>query len=67
MTDKIVILRHELVPLCGSYEVRFPDDRPSRYFYFENMPSRRAQPDMPSREEALEQARAFTRAEQDKG
>jgi hypothetical protein len=23
----------EAVPDCGSYEVRFPDGRPSKYFY----------------------------------
>ena len=34
----------EVVPDCGSYEVRFPDGRPSKYFYFENLPGRRLQP-----------------------
>jgi hypothetical protein len=24
--------RHEAVPKCGSYEVRFSDGRPSKYF-----------------------------------
>ena len=28
------LIKHEVVPECGSYEVRFPDDRPSRYFYW---------------------------------
>ena len=35
---KIRIIKHEAVPDCGSYEVRFPDGRPSKYFYFENLP-----------------------------
>jgi hypothetical protein len=26
-TDRIHILKHEAVPGCGSFEVRFPDDR----------------------------------------
>ena len=52
MTDKIVILRHELVPLCGSYEVRFADGRPSVYFYWDDLPGRRLQPDLLTRSEA---------------
>jgi hypothetical protein len=35
---KIRVIKHEVVPDCGSYEVRFPDGRPSKYFYFENLP-----------------------------
>jgi hypothetical protein len=37
----IEIIKHEAVPKCGSYEVRYSDGRPSSYFYFEDMPSRR--------------------------
>jgi hypothetical protein len=29
----IRIIKHEVVPKCGSFEVRFPDGRPSQYFY----------------------------------
>jgi hypothetical protein len=36
---KIRVIKHEVVPDCGSYEVRFPDGRPSKYFYFENRPT----------------------------
>jgi hypothetical protein len=35
---KISIIKHEVVPGCGSHEIRFPDGRPSKYFYFENLP-----------------------------
>ena len=35
---KIRVIKHEVVPDCGSYEVRFPDGRPSKYVYFENLP-----------------------------
>jgi hypothetical protein len=28
MTDRIRLIKHEAVPGCGSFEVRFPDDRP---------------------------------------
>ena len=66
MTDRVRIVRHEIVPLCGSYEVRV-EGQPSRYFYFEELPGRRLRPDQLTREEALEQARAYARAERDKG
>ena len=66
MTDRVCIVRHEVVPLCGSYEVRL-EGQPSRYFYFEELPGRRLRPDQLTREEALEQARAYARAERDKG
>jgi hypothetical protein len=33
---KIRVIKHEIVPDCGSYEVRFPDGRPS----VENLPGR---------------------------
>jgi hypothetical protein len=51
----------------GSFEVRFPDDRPPRFFYWDDVPSRRLRPDTLTSEQALEQARAFARAEGDKG
>ena len=66
MTDGIRIVKHETVPMCGSFEVRLPDDRPPRYFYWDDVPSRRLRPDMLTSEQALEQARAFARAERDK-
>ena len=65
MTDRIRLIRHEAVPKCGSYEVRFPDGKPSRYFYWEDVPGRRQRDQMTS-EQALEQARAFASVEQDK-
>src|SRR6516164_9380408 len=42
---KIRIIKHEVFPGCGSYEVKFPDGRPSKYFYFENLPGRRLRAD----------------------
>jgi hypothetical protein len=41
MTDRIQIIKHEAVPKCGSYEVRFFDGRPSKFFYWEDIPGRR--------------------------
>jgi hypothetical protein len=39
MTDRIRILKHEAVPNCGRYDVRFADGRESRFFSWD--PSRR--------------------------
>jgi len=61
MSDRVRIIRHEAVPGCGSFEVRFPD-RPSRFFYFDDLPSRRLRPETLDRETALEQAKAAARA-----
>jgi hypothetical protein len=67
MTDRIRIHKHEAVPKCGSYEVRFPDGRESRFFYFDDVPGRRIRPELFTGEQAaLGQARAFARAERDK-
>jgi len=30
----IRLIKHEAVPRCGSFEVRFPDGKPSQYFYW---------------------------------
>ena len=35
----IRLIKHEAVPNCGSFEVRFPDGRPSRYFYWDDLPA----------------------------
>ena len=58
MSDRIPIIKHEAVPGCGSFEVRFPDDRPSQFFYWDGIPARRLRPDLMDRETALEQAKA---------
>jgi len=64
---RIRIIKHELSrSRCGSFEVCFPDGRPLRYFYWDDKPRRRPRPETLTREQALEQARAFARAEGDK-
>jgi len=65
-TDRVRIIRHEIVPLCDFFEVRIAG-RPCRYFYWETVPSRRLRPDQLTKEEALAQAQALARAERDKG
>ncbi len=67
----IRLIEHEAVPQCGSFEVRFPDRRPSRYFYWDDIywddiPGRRLRPELMTGEEALEQAKAFASDARDK-
>lgn len=61
----IRIIPHEAVPDCGSFEVRFGDGRPSRYFYFEDNPGRRLRPEQVDRKTALADAKALARASRD--
>jgi hypothetical protein len=61
---KIRLIKHEAVPGCGSYEIRFPDGRPSKYVYFENNPGRRLRPEQVDRSVAEIVAKIFARAEQ---
>jgi hypothetical protein len=56
----IEVIKHEAIPGCGSYEVRFPDGRPSKYIYWEDVPSRRLKPlEQLTSEEACIQLRRF--------
>ena len=32
------LIKHETVPKCGSYEIRFSDGRPSKFVYWEDLP-----------------------------
>ena len=59
------IIKHEAVPQTGSFEVRFPDGRPSVYFYWTTF---RAAGLVLNRgtASALEAARALARGERDK-
>jgi hypothetical protein len=62
--NRIRIIKHEAVPNCGSYEVRFPDGRPSKYFYWEDIPGGRLKARRQAdSKQALEEAEAFARAE----
>jgi hypothetical protein len=65
MPDRIRIIPHEAVPLCGSFEVRFPDGRPYRYFYWDDIPGRRLQPDLVDSVVAKLEAQSLARREQD--
>jgi hypothetical protein len=65
MTHQIQVIKHEVVPLCGSYEVRFPDGRPSRFFYFDDMAGRQLRPDLADKKTAQQAAEFLAAAEQD--
>jgi hypothetical protein len=61
-TNRIRIIKHEVVPGGGSFEVRFSDDRPSQYFYWDDIPARRLRPETLDRETALKEAKGAARA-----
>jgi hypothetical protein len=63
---KIRIIKHEAVPDCGSFEVRFPDDRASVYFYWEDNKGRRLRTEQMTSEEARLKAQELVREEQSK-
>lgn len=60
----IRLIRHEAVPKCGSYEIRFPDRRPSRFVYWDDIPGRRLRSDLVDSAVAERVAKIFARAEQ---
>jgi hypothetical protein len=60
MTNRIRIIKHEVAPDCGSYEIQIPG-RPSKYFYWDNVYPRRLREDLLEREQALEKAKAAAR------
>jgi hypothetical protein len=61
----IRLIKHEPVPKCGSYEVRFSDGRPPLYFHWDDEPSRRLRPEMLTGVQALEVAKMVARHAQD--
>jgi hypothetical protein len=55
MTDRMtIIIKHEAMKDTGSFEVRFRDGRPSKFFYWDDVPSRRLHTDMLTSEQAQE-------------
>ena len=62
----IRIIKHEAVPQIGSFEVRFSDGRPSVYYYWDDIPGRRLNPELMDSNRTLEAAKARARSERDK-
>jgi hypothetical protein len=60
------LIKHEAVPKCGSFEIRFANGVPSKFFYWDDVPGRRLRPDLIGSEETLEHARVFAQAERDR-
>jgi hypothetical protein len=59
------IIKHEAVPNSGSFEVKYSDGQPSRYFYFEDVPGHQLRSEQMTMEQALEAAKALARRERD--
>jgi hypothetical protein len=53
------LIKHEAVPKCGSYEIRYPDGRPSKYFYWDDVPGRRLRPETLTSDQAIQAARRW--------
>ena len=60
------IIRHEGVKDSGSYEVKFSDGRPPKFFNWDDDPNQRVRHGVLTSEQALEKATAFADAERDK-
>ena len=52
------IIKHESISQTGSYEVRFPDGKPSVYHYFDDNPGRRSITGKMTSAQALQLAQA---------
>ena len=42
MKTSVRLIKHEAVLDSGSYEIRFPDGRPSKYIYWDDLPGHRS-------------------------
>jgi len=55
------LIKHEAIPGCGSFEVRPSGGLRSRYFYWDDVASRRLRPEQMTRAEARELATSLAR------
>jgi len=62
---KVRLIPHEVVLDAGSFEVAYPDGRPSDFLYFEDNPGRRLRADVMTKPETQRAAQAKARREQD--
>jgi len=60
MSD-VHLRKHEAVQDSGSFEVWFDDGRPSKFFYFDDLPTRRLRPDVMTKAQAAEVAQVRSR------
>lgn len=61
--NRIRIIKHEVIPKRGSFEVKFHDGRASAYFYWDDLISRRLRPEHVDQETAKKRAQELARAE----
>lgn len=59
---EIRVIKHQAIEACGSFEVR-ADGHPLRFFYWDDLPSRRLREDIMTGEDAKRAAVALARAE----
>ena len=60
------LIKHEILPDCGSFEVQYSDERPSVYFYWDDVAGRRVRREQIGREQAMRAAQTFALAERDR-
>jgi hypothetical protein len=60
MSDRVRIIKHEVVPSRGRFEVKIPG-QPSQFFYWDDLPSRRLSLRMLDRATAMDRARSVAR------
>ena len=56
---RLRIIRREVIPKCGSFEVRFADGRESKFFYWDDVLGRHLRKDFSKSDQALEGAKEF--------
>ena len=65
MGGRIRIRKYEAVLGCGSFEVRLPDGRPTKFFHFDDLASRRLRPETLRANRRWSRPRRMARAERD--
>ena len=60
MSDRVRVIQHGVVPGRGRFEVKIPG-QPSRFFYFDDLPSRRLSLRTLDRATAMDRARSVAR------
>jgi hypothetical protein len=56
------LIKHEIAPDFGSFEVRFSDGRESVFFYWDDVAGRRLRPEQATSIQALERAKEYARS-----
>jgi hypothetical protein len=62
----VKLIKHEAGSDNGSSEIQFDDGTPSKWFYWNDIASRRLRTEKVDRRQALQQAQAYARAARDR-